>query len=194
MNTHTNGAPSSELETRITERRAELIAKLVAMKPDMRLETILVRDKLKARLSELSRIIKTGVVDGWAKLDEIVVHRFDRWLADTADQLAPRESEIVAMIRPLHDRVVVKRVAGDSKTPGGVLVPERARERSLEAIVIAIGSGTRLADGTIEPLAVQPGDRILVARHAGADVDLVGSDHMIVRGDDILAVVDDGRS
>jgi chaperonin GroES len=98
------------------------------------------------------------------------------------------------MIRPLYDRILAKRVAEDSKTSGGLFIPDSAREKPLEAVVISVGSGKRLDNGTIQPIAVKVGDRILVAMYAGSEVKLVGKEHVILREDDILAVFEDDAS
>jgi len=98
------------------------------------------------------------------------------------------------MIRPLYDRILAKRVAADPKTSGGLFIPDSAKEKPLEAVVVSVGSGRLLANGTIQPIAVKVGDTILVAKYAGSDVKLVGADHIILREDDILAVLEDSAS
>lgn len=94
-------------------------------------------------------------------------------------------------IRPLHDRVLAKRVTETSKTAGGLFIPDNAKEKPLEAVVVAVGSGKRLDNGTIEPMGVKPGDRILIGKYSGADVKLDGADHIILGEDDVLAVLGD---
>ena len=96
------------------------------------------------------------------------------------------------MIRPLHDRVLAKRLAEEDKTSGGLFIPDNAKEKPLEAMVIAVGSGKLLANGTIQPIAVKAGDKILIAKYSGSDVKLVGKDHIIVREDDVLGVLEEG--
>lgn len=96
------------------------------------------------------------------------------------------------IIRPLHDRVLAKRAEEDHRTTGGLFIPDNAKEKPLEAVVIAVGTGKRLENGTVQPLAVKAGDKILIAKYAGSDVKLVGTDHVIVREDDILAVLEEG--
>jgi chaperonin GroES len=93
-------------------------------------------------------------------------------------------------IRPLHDRVLAKRMAEAGKTSGGLFIPDNAKEKPLEATVVAIGTGKRLDSGKLAPLDVKPGDRILIGRYSGSEVKLAGDDHIIIGEDDILAVLD----
>lgn len=94
-------------------------------------------------------------------------------------------------IRPLHDRILARRVVEGDKTSGGLFIPDNAREKSLEALVVSVGSGTRLANGSIQPPSVKPGDRILIAKYSEADVSMVGKDHIVVREADVLAVLEE---
>ncbi len=93
-------------------------------------------------------------------------------------------------IRPLHDRLLAKRVAEVAKTTGGLFIPDTAKEKPLEATVVAVGTGKRLEDGTLQSLAVKPGDRILIAKYSGSDVKVDGHDHIILGEDDVLAVLE----
>ena len=95
------------------------------------------------------------------------------------------------IIRPLYDRILAKRVEGEDRTSGGLFIPDNAKEKPLEAVVISVGSGKLLDNGTVQPISVKVGDKILVAKYAGSDVKLVGKDHIIVREDDILAVLEE---
>lgn len=95
------------------------------------------------------------------------------------------------MIRPLHDRILAQRLEEQSKTSGGLFIPDNAKEKPLEAVVIAVGSGKVLPNGTIQPLSVKAGDKVLIAKYSGSDVKVVGKDHIIVREDDILGVVEE---
>ena len=95
------------------------------------------------------------------------------------------------MLRPLHDRILAQRLDGPDRTFGGLFIPDNAREKPLEATVIAVGSGKLLANGTIQPIAVKAGDKILIAKYSGSEVKLVGKDHIIVREDDVLGVLDE---
>jgi chaperonin GroES len=92
-------------------------------------------------------------------------------------------------IRPLGDRVVVKRVKEEEKTKGGIIIPDTAKEKPVEGLVIAVGNGKPLKDGKVRPLDVKPGDRILFGKYSGTEVKLDGEDHIIMREDDLLAVL-----
>lgn len=93
-------------------------------------------------------------------------------------------------IRPLHDRIVAERLVEAGKTSGGLFIPDNAKEKPMEALVIAVGAGKRLDDGTLQPLAIKAGDKILLAKYTGAEVKLDGKDHLILREDDVLAVLE----
>jgi chaperonin GroES len=93
-------------------------------------------------------------------------------------------------IRPLHDRIVAQRTAEETKTSGGLFIPDTAKEKPLEAIVIATGSGKILENGKLQPLTVKVGDRVLIGKYSGSEVKLDGTDHIILREDDILAILE----
>ena len=92
-------------------------------------------------------------------------------------------------IRPLQDRVLIQRVEEEEKTAGGIIIPDTAKEKPQEGRVIAVGKGKTRDDGSVTPLDVSEGDRILFGKYAGSDVTLDGEDYVILREDDILAVV-----
>jgi chaperonin GroES len=92
--------------------------------------------------------------------------------------------------RPLHDRVLVRRVEQDSKTAGGIIIPDTAKEKPQEGEVVAAGAGTRGEDGKLHPLDVKPGDRILFGKWSGTEVKLEGEDLIIMKESDILGVVE----
>ena len=92
--------------------------------------------------------------------------------------------------RPLHDRVLVRRVEAEEKTSGGIIIPDTAKEKPQEGEVIAAGTGTRSEDGTVTPLDVKAGDRILFGKWSGTEVRLNGEDLLIMKESDILGVVD----
>ena len=92
-------------------------------------------------------------------------------------------------IRPLQDRLIVKRVAEENKTKGGIIIPDTAKEKPLEAQVIAVGNGKVLEDGKIRPLEVKAGDRVLIGKYSGSEVKIDGEEHIILREDDVLAVI-----
>jgi len=93
-------------------------------------------------------------------------------------------------IRPLHDRVIVKRMEGEEKTKGGIIIPDTAKEKPVEGKVIAVGSGKVLEDGKKVPLQVKEGDRILFGKYSGTEVKIDGGEHLIMREDDIIAIVE----
>ena len=93
-------------------------------------------------------------------------------------------------IRPLHDRVLAKRLAEQDKTSGGLFIPDTAKEKPLEALVISVGSGKILESGKTQALSVKAGDRVLIGKYSGSEVRLDGTDHIILSEDDILAVIE----
>jgi len=94
-------------------------------------------------------------------------------------------------IRPLQDRLIVKRVAEEEKTKGGIIIPDTAKEKPIEGKVIAAGNGKVLEDGKVRPLDVKAGDRVLFSKYAGTEIKLDGDDVLIMREEDVLGVVDD---
>jgi chaperonin GroES len=93
-------------------------------------------------------------------------------------------------IRPLHDRIIVKRSSELEKTAGGLYIPDTAKEKPIEAKVIAVGAGKKLDDGTVRKPNVKAGDKILFSKYSGTEVKIDGEDHLIMREDDILAVLE----
>jgi chaperonin GroES len=93
-------------------------------------------------------------------------------------------------IRPLQDRVIVKRVKEEEKTKGGLFIPDTAKEKPVEALVVAVGSGKVLEDGSVRKLDIKEGDRVLFGKYSGTEVKLDGEDVLIMREDDILGVVE----
>jgi len=94
-------------------------------------------------------------------------------------------------IRPLQDRVLVKRVKEEEKTKGGIIIPDTAKEKPIEGKVIAVGNGKVLEDGKVRPLDVKKGDRILFGKYSGTEVKIDGEEHVMLREEDILGVVID---
>jgi chaperonin GroES len=93
-------------------------------------------------------------------------------------------------IRPLHDRILVKRIEEESKTSGGIYIPDTAKEKPIQAEIIAVGSGKRDKEGkTIAP-EVKAGQRVLFAKYSGTEVKIDGEEHLIMREDDILAILE----
>jgi chaperonin GroES len=93
-------------------------------------------------------------------------------------------------IRPLQDRMIVKRVAEESKTKGGIIIPDTAKEKPLEGLVVAVGNGKILEDGKVRALDVKAGDTILFSKYAGTEVKIEGEDHLILREEDVLGVIE----
>ena len=93
-------------------------------------------------------------------------------------------------VRPLQDRILVRRVAEEEKTKGGIIIPDSAKEKPAEGEVIAVGSGKVDDKGKLRPLAVKKGDRILFGKYSGNEIKIDGTEHLILREDDILAVID----
>jgi chaperonin GroES len=93
-------------------------------------------------------------------------------------------------VRPLHDRLIVKRLEGETLTKGGIIIPDTAKEKPIEGRVIAVGNGKRAEDGTVRPLDVKAGDRVLFGKYSGTDIKVDGEEHLILREDDVLAVIE----
>ena len=93
-------------------------------------------------------------------------------------------------IRPLADRVVVKRVAEEEKTKGGIIIPDSAKEKPVEGIVVAVGNGKVLKTGKVQPLDVKVGQKVLFGKYSGTEVKLDGEEHVMLTEDDVLAVVE----
>lgn len=91
-------------------------------------------------------------------------------------------------IRPLYDRLIVKRVEENQKTKGGIIIPDSSKEKSLEGEVVAIGNGKILDNGNVLPLAVKVGDRVMFGQYAGQDIKVEGSDYLILQEKDVQAV------
>ncbi len=93
-------------------------------------------------------------------------------------------------IRPLQDRIIVKRVQEEEKTKGGIIIPDSAKEKPLEGQVIAVGNGKVMEDGKVRALDVKAGDRVLFNKYSGTEVKIDGEEHLILREDDILGVLE----
>ncbi len=92
-------------------------------------------------------------------------------------------------VKPLHDRIIVKRIAEEEKTKGGIIIPDAAKEKPQQAKVVAVGPGKR-EDGKHIPLDVKAGDTILFGKYSGTEIKLNGEDHLILREEDVLGVVE----
>jgi chaperonin GroES len=93
-------------------------------------------------------------------------------------------------IRPLQDRVIVKRIEEEEKTKGGIIIPDTAKEKPQEGKVIAVGKGKVNDDGKVTPLDVKVGDKILFGKYSGTEIKMLGEEHLIMREDDILGIVE----
>lgn len=94
------------------------------------------------------------------------------------------------LVRPLHDRLLVKRVNSEEKTKGGIIIPDTAKEKPMEGEVVAVGNGKILDDGSARALDVKAGDRVLFAKYGGTEVKIDGEVHLILRESDVLGVVE----
>ena len=93
-------------------------------------------------------------------------------------------------IKPLQDRLIVQRIDEEETTKGGIIIPDTAKEKPLEGKVVAVGKGKHLDDGSVRPLEVKEGDRILFGKYSGTEIKLEGEDYLILREDDVLGVVE----
>ena len=93
-------------------------------------------------------------------------------------------------VRPLYDRILVKRIEEQQKTAGGLYIPDTAKEKPQEALVVSVGNGKVQDDGSLRKLEVKAGDKILFSKYSGNDIKIDGEEHLILREDDILAVIE----
>ncbi|MBN2538624.1 MAG: co-chaperone GroES [Deltaproteobacteria bacterium] len=93
-------------------------------------------------------------------------------------------------IRPLHDRIIVKRLDEEEKTKGGIIIPDSAKEKPMEGKVIAVGNGKKTDEGTVIKMDVKAGDKVLFSKYAGSEVKIDGVEHLIMREDDILGIIE----
>ncbi len=93
-------------------------------------------------------------------------------------------------IRPLSDRILVKRVEKDNVSKGGIIIPDTAKEKPMEATVVAVGNGKLMDNGETRPVAVSVGDTVLFSKYAGTEVKIEGDEHLILREDDIIGIVE----
>jgi chaperonin GroES len=106
--------------------------------------------------------------------------------------VAGAEDEGTTMkIRPLQDRIVIKRLESENKTKGGIIIPDTAKEKPIEGRVVAVGNGKVLKDGKVRPLEVKVGDVVLFGKYTGTEVKIDGEEHVLLREDDVLAVTQD---
>jgi chaperonin GroES len=93
-------------------------------------------------------------------------------------------------IKPLYDRILVKRLEEADKTAGGLYIPDSAKEKPMEALVVAVGSGKVQENGSLRKLEVKAGDKVLFSKYSGSDIKIDGTEHLILREDDVLAVIE----
>jgi chaperonin GroES len=93
-------------------------------------------------------------------------------------------------VRPLHDRILVKRVEEEKKSKGGIIIPDTAKEKPQEGRVVAVGTGKVLDNGTVRALEIGKGDRVLFSKYSGNEVQIDGEEHLIIREEDVLAVLE----
>ncbi|MDY6853780.1 MAG: co-chaperone GroES [Thermodesulfobacteriota bacterium] len=93
-------------------------------------------------------------------------------------------------IRPLQDRVIVKRIEEEEKTKGGIIIPDTAKEKPMEGKIVAVGAGKILEDGKKIPLDLKEGDRVLFGKYAGTEIKIDGEEHLIMREEDILGILE----
>jgi chaperonin GroES len=93
-------------------------------------------------------------------------------------------------VTPLQDRVIVKRIAEEETTKGGIIIPDTAKEKPIEGKVVAVGGGKLLDNGKKQPLEVKTGDKVLFGKYAGTDIQIEGEEHLIMREDDIIAIIE----
>ena len=93
-------------------------------------------------------------------------------------------------IRPLQDRILVKRVEEEAKSKGGIIIPDTAKEKPQEGRVVAVGKGKVTEDGKVHPLDVKKGDRVLFSKYSGTEIQIEGEEHLIIREDDVLGILE----
>jgi len=93
-------------------------------------------------------------------------------------------------LRPLHDRVIIKRLEAETKSAGGIVIPDSATEKPIKGEVVAIGAGKILEDGKVRPLAVKAGDKVLFGKYSGTEIKMDGQELLVMREEDLMAVID----
>jgi chaperonin GroES len=96
--------------------------------------------------------------------------------------------------RPLHDRVLIQRIEQEDTTRGGIIIPDTAKEKPMQGKVIAVGPGAKAEDGTVTPLDVKTGDRVLYGKFAGTEINIDGEDYLVLRESDIMGILEDSGS
>ena len=102
-----------------------------------------------------------------------------------------KKGKTTVNIRPLHDRVIVRRLEEETKSAGGIVIPDTAKEKPIQGEIIAVGNGKILENGEVRPLDVKPGDKVLFGKYSGTEVKLGGEEVLVMREEDILGVIQD---
>ncbi len=103
----------------------------------------------------------------------------------------PEEEGVPMKVKPLHDRILVQRIEEEERTKSGIIIPDTAKEKPIMGKVIAVGDGRILENGQKVPLSVKEGDRVLFGKYAGTEVKIEGEEYLIMREDDVLAIIED---
>jgi chaperonin GroES len=133
----------------------------------------------------MDRGVETAMVDGVNEMSNA-----SKNVPNLRDMSSHRNGTRPSTVRPLHDRVIVKRIAEEETSKGGIIIPDSAKEKPLEGQVVAVGPGRRDDNGKIGPLGVAKGDRILFGKYSGTDVEIDGEEHLILQENDILGVIE----
>ena len=104
-------------------------------------------------------------------------------------QAMPKTGDTAVKIRPLHDRVVVRRLEEERRSAGGIVIPDTAKEKPIQGQIVACGNGKILDDGKVRPLDVKPGDKVLFGKYSGTEVKMDGQELLVMREEDIMAVI-----
>jgi chaperonin GroES len=121
----------------------------------------------------------------------ILVKEIIQRLNNNYREIKGKEARYIMKIIPLQDRVLVKRLEEEDKTKGGIIIPDTAKEKPIEGKVIAAGKGRVKEDGTVVPLEVKAGDKVLFNKYAGTEIKIDGEEHLMMREDDILGIIKD---
>jgi chaperonin GroES len=105
-------------------------------------------------------------------------------------RLAKQQGVIALKVRPLHDRILAVRLEEEERSAGGIIIPDTAKEKPLQARVVAVGPGKVGDDGKVQALDVSAGDKILIGKYSGTEINIEGEEHVILREDDVLAIID----
>jgi chaperonin GroES len=105
-------------------------------------------------------------------------------------EISKEGRSVFMKVKPLHDRLIIRRLEEEEKTKGGIIIPDTAKEKPIEGKVIAVGAGRVKKDGTKIPLEIEKGNRVLYAKHAGTEVKIDGEEYLIMKEDDVLAVIE----